>query len=694
MQHVATRGDERLRQRHRIGIDIGGTFTDFVIMGEEDGRIRLEKTPTTPGDIWRGILDGLTRAEVDLTEISMIIHGMTVGLNCFLEKQGDITGLITTRGFRDVYEIGRVNREEMYDLFYRKPEPLVPRELRIEVTERLDASGGILVPLREDEVVDAARFFRREGVTSVAVCLLHSYANPQHEQRVREILAQEYPEAQVTVSSELAREWREYERTSTTAINAYILRTVGDYLAKITAGLRDRGYARPFYVNQSSGGVMSVASAAGKPVHTLMSGPSGGVVSTAHIGNLLGIPNLISFDMGGTSTDVSVIFGGHTRITSEVRIERHPIMVPAVDIHSIGAGGGSVSWLSSMGVLSVGPKSAGAMPGPVCYGRGGTEPTVTDANLVLGRLPQTILGGRMSLDAEGARRSILEKVADPLGLNLAEAASGILRIVNTKMAYAIRAVTIQRGLDPKDFALVAFGGAGPMHACDVAAELDIPTIVVPLAPGAFSALGMVVSDVRHDFVRTSLRRTEEVDLGGLDALYAEMLREAESVMAGELPDGGEVIVERFIDMRYIGQEYSVRLPIPPGDLTRDILGAIRLEFDRLHERTYGHASPTEQTEIVSARVVSRGILRRPRFEELPSGGRQPQPGAQIGTVQAWFGEAQAPVEAAVFAREELLADNQILGPALVVEHGCTTVLNPEYRLRVDQLGNLIITREA
>lgn len=676
----------------RVAIDIGGTFTDLIIFDQATGRFVLEKTPSTPSDLWEGIRAGLEKAGVDLTRTSMVVHGTTVGLNCFLEKKGAPTGLITTRGFRDVYEIGRHNRVDMYDLFYKKPEPLVPREHRLVVTERLDAQGNVLVPLHREDVVAAAEHFKRAGITAIAVCLLHAYANPVHELEVAEILAEVYPEATVSLSHQLAREWREYERTSTTVINAYIAQRVGNYLTRVESQLAERGYRRPFFVNQSSGGIMSVDAARAKPVHTIKSGPAGGAVSAAYVGKLAGFDNVIGFDMGGTSTDCSITWQGKIRVTVESQIERHPLMVPMVDIHSIGAGGGSIAWIDRSGALNVGPQSAGAEPGPACYGRGGVEPTVTDANLVLGRVPNRLLGGAMELDVEAAHRAV-NRVAEPLGLDTVSAAAGILRIVNSKMAYAIRAVTVQRGLDPKDFALLAFGGAGPMHACEVAAELGIPTVIVPVAPGAFSALGMLLSDVRKDLVRTRPVRFDAADPGELEATFAEMEREARAALAKEVPES-PVRIERYVDMRYLGQEYTVRVPVPAEPMSAERLAAVRRDFDRLHNQTYGHASETEPTEIINLRVTAFGIVEPVQFSELPAGGPEPRPEAQVDTTRICFDPAAGFIECPIYDRDRLQAGNRIGGPALVTEKGATTVLIPGFTCTVDRYGNLLITREG
>lgn len=679
--------------RYRVAVDIGGTFTDFVILDQESGRLTLEKTPTTPRDLWEGIARGLEQAGMAPAEIAMFVHGTTVGLNAFLERKGVPVGLITTKGFRDVCEIGRHNRVDMYDLFYRKPEPLVPREHRLEVRERIDGSGQVLEPLHEEDVTAAADHFRRHGIRAVAVCLLHAYANPVHEQRVGEILARVYPEAHVSLSHQLVREWREYERTSTTVINAYIAPRVGDYLRRLEDGLARRGYRRPLFINKSSGGVMSAASARERPVYTLMSGPAGGAVAAAAIGRAAGFEHVIAFDMGGTSTDVSIAWEGRLRLTAEAQVDRHPVMVPMVDIHSIGAGGGSIAWIDPQGALHVGPQSAGAEPGPACYGRGGEEPTVTDANLLLGRLPSRLLAGTMTLYPELAGRAV-GRIAAALGLGELEAAAGIVRIVNTRMAYAIRAMTVQRGLDPKDFVLMAYGGAGPMHGCALAAELGIPTVVVPVLPGAFSALGMLLSDLRHDAVRTAPARTEEADPAQVAGLFAEMeaeLAEAVRAEAGDVP----LRFERYVEMRYVGQEYLVRVPVPDGrPVDAELLRDLRRAFDRLHDQAYGHASEAEPTEMVHLRVTCLGRLQPVQLPELPPGGPEPPAWACVGAAETCFEEGGGFVPCPVYERERLLAGNRLRGPALVVEKGATTVVPPGFTLGVSRHGHLVIRREG
>lgn len=678
----------------RCAVDIGGTFTDLVSVDPRTGSLVIEKTPTTPANLWEGIAQGLRQSGVDVAGLAMLVHGTTVGLNTFLEKKGAPVGLITTRGFRDVYEMGRVNRVDMYDLFYRKPEPLVPREHRLEVRERIGPSGEVVESLVEDDVRAAAEHFRRHGIRAIAVCLLHSYANPAHEERVAALLEEFYPEAQVSVSHRLAREWREYERTSTTAINAYIAPRVSAYLQEMEAGLAEMGYRRPLFIHKSSGGVMSVRTAQSQPVHTIMSGPAGGSVAAAVIGRELGFNNVIAFDMGGTSTDVSVAWQGELRVTADTQFDRHPVMVPMVDIHSVGAGGGSIAWVDPQGALQVGPQSAGSVPGPACYGRGGEEPTVTDAHLLLGRLRPVILGGAMTLDRDLARQAI-SRVAGAVGLDETAAAAGILRIVNTKMSHAIRAITVERGLDPKDFALVAFGGAGPMHACALAEELNVSQVVVPVLPGAFSAVGMLAGDVRHDAVRTQPQLTDAADPAALAAGFQEMEQELAGLIAVEAGPEVPVDFNRFIDMRYVGQEYVVRVPVPEGrPFDGDLIADLRAEFDRLHEQAYGHASATEPTEIINLRVAAFGRLPRLELPALPAGGEEPPSAALIDRVECIFDHTSGPVTVPVYLREEMLAGNRLAGPAIIVEKGATTVLHPGFNLTVAEHGHLVIVREG
>jgi N-methylhydantoinase A len=678
----------------RVGIDIGGTFTDLVMVDEETGRIRVEKSLSTPGDLWEGISAGLRKLEASAPATDMIVHGTTVGINALLERRGRPTGLITTHGFRDVYEIARNNRIELYELRYRKPVPLVPRRHRLEVRERIDYTGAVIEPLLEDDVVECVRAFKGQGIDSVAICFLHAYANPAHELLAGEIVLREYPEASVSLSHVLARQWREYERTSTTVVNAYIMSLVGDYLARIETSLLDWGYERPFYIGKSSGGLMSATAAKAKPVQTIMSGPAGGATAAAHIGQQSGYANVVALDMGGTSTDVSLINDGALRVTSDAEIDRHPLMVTMLDIKSIGAGGGSIAWIDEGGALNVGPRSAGAVPGPVAYGKGGVEPTVADAKLVLGHLhPDHFLGGELPLFHEEARSAIEERIAKPLGLDATEAASGIVEVVDTMMAYAVRAITIERGLDPTRFALLAFGGSGPMHACAIARNLNLGEILVPVGPGALSAFGMLVSDIRHDFVRTlrvSLRDDDTVTL--LNDSLGEMAAEARTVLEGERAAWGSIELRPAIDMRYVGQLYTITVPLTDGAVSEETIGELERLFHALHDRTYGHSSADEMTEVVNVRLAALGRVRRPEPAPVADGAATPSDAAYVGDSQTYFSVVHNHVATQIFRREELLAGNRISGPAIVVEKTSTTVVEPGFELRVAPQGHLSLKR--
>jgi len=673
-----------------VGIDIGGTFTDFVVLDLERDCMTLEKTLTTPHDLWEGIELGLERAGVPLDDC-VLAHGTTVGLNTFLERRGSRTGLLTTRGFRDAYEIGRGARPEMYNLFYRKPVPLVPREHRLEVTERLDADGSLVTPLDPDDVARAAEHFRSAGIVDIAICFLHAYRNPEHELEAGRLLLDAYPEATVSMSHELVREWREYERTSTTCINAYIRPRTGRYLERALGSLREGGYGSSFFINQSSGGVISADTARTRPVSTLLSGPAGGIAASARLGALNGYGNVIAFDMGGTSTDVGVIQEGHVRLTADFKIDGHPISIPALDLHTIGAGGGSLASLDEVGALRVGPESAGADPGPACYGRGGTEPTVTDANLVLGRVaPSRYVPGGLELDRAAAAESVERAIATPLGLPVEEAAAGIIDIVNLKMAMAVRAVTVQRGLDPKDFVLYAYGGAGPVHACWIARELGIPTVVVPIAPGQFSALGIATTDVRHDLVRTALMRARDLRAERVAEELAAVESAAREALAAEGVQEGDMALHRALDVRYAGQEYTITVPLDSGRFDDDALAAIASRFHELHARTYSHSSPGDPIEIVNVRVEAIGHVGQIEPPRVEGGGEEPPDGAAVDSVPAIFARGEDAVDATVWDRASLCAGNVVSGPAVIAETGATTVLPPGSVAHVDGTGQLVI----
>ena len=682
--------------RYRVGIDIGGTFTDFVLIDQASGQIEFGKRPTTPKALWSGIEDSVRAMGVAFDRAETIVHGTTIGLNALIERRGGRTGLITTHGFRDVYEIARHNRIETYDLFYCKPEPLVQRRFRLEVRERMDPYGKVIEPLVEEDVLACAETFRDNGIETIAVCLLHAYANPAHEVRVGTLLSETYPEAAVSLSHVLVRQWREYERTSTTVVNAYVMPVIADYLQQAETSLADAGYGRPLYISQSSGSVLTARSARHKPAHTIMSGPASGAIAAQHIGALAGYANVIAFDMGGTSTDVSLVYEGALTVTDDSEVDRHPLMVPMIDVNSIGAGGGSIAWLNQASALNVGPQSAGAEPGPVCYGRGGDRPTVTDANLVLGRLhPEHFLSGAIRLDRESAEAQIEATVGAPLGLDNIAAALGILEVATMKMGYAARAITLERGLDPTAFVLLAYGGAGPMHGCAIARALGVPEVIVPVGPGAFCALGATLADLRHDFARTYPSRLDEgFSAEPMVRRFAEMADEATSVLEEEGFPAASIVFRRILDMRYVGQEYTVTVPMPDDALDEQALQELGARFHRLHESRYGHASASEPIEIVHLRLSALGPVSKPVLPEIERGGVSPNEGAELGALQAVFDGEAGRVHTPVYRRGDLRAGNRIDGPAIVVEKTATIVIEPGFACEIMAQGHLSIRRTS
>ncbi|MGA8297450.1 MAG: hydantoinase/oxoprolinase family protein, partial [Acidimicrobiales bacterium] len=539
-----------------IAVDIGGTFTDLIGYEAHTGRFLHAKSLTTPHDLVEGVLACIEKSDADLAAATDVVHGSTIAINTVLEAKGARTGLVVTQGTRDVYAMGRGNRPEAYNLFFRRPRPLVPRALTFEVPERVLASGKVAIPLDEDAVLAACAALRDAGVEAVAVCFLHSYANPEHERLTGAIIRAELPQAYVSLSHEILRHYREYERTSTTVINSYIGPIVSRYVESLEHRLRERGLDGEIWIMQSGGGVMTPSTAARQPVAMMESGPVGGIIAATEVGRELGHTNVIAFDMGGTTAKVSLIRDGTSTITDGYYIggyaEGHPVLGPVVDVVEVGTGGGSIAWIDEVGALKVGPRSAGAEPGPICYRRGGVDPTITDANVVLGRIrPSAFMGGEMELDVGGALEGIAKHVAEPLGLELLAAAHGIIEVANAKMALAVREVSVAKGHDPRDFVLLASGGAGPLHAIAIARELDIPRVVVPRYPGHFSAVGMLLADERHDLVQTIYARFDRLDPALLEVRYREM---GDSL--AQLIGIDRLRVEAFLDMRYAGQDFT------------------------------------------------------------------------------------------------------------------------------------------
>jgi N-methylhydantoinase A len=674
----------------RIGVDIGGTFTDVTVMDAADGSVRFGKALSTPDDLVRGIMDAIEVAGCDVADADFIIHGSTVAINAILERKGARAALVTTRGFRDVYEIGRINRPDSFNLFFKKHVPLIDRDLRFEVAERTAHDGAVLTALDTEEAGAVATAVRAAGAESVAVMFLHSYANVEHERRMAEILRAALPDAFVTTSHGVSREQREYERTSTVAANAYVGPRVSSYLERLEARLEADRFGGNLLIMQSSGGLCDVATARSQCIQMLESGPAAGVVASAAIGPALPTRDLICFDMGGTTAKACVLQAGQASLASDYFVGGYnaglAIRIPVIDIKEVGTGGGSIAWIDDGGALHVGPESAGASPGPACYGRGGAEPTVTDAHLVLGHLdPDRFLAGRMRLDVDAAERALTERIASPLGLDVPVAAAGIVAIATASMANAVRAVTTERGLDPRDFALVAYGGAGPLHAVDVARELAVATVVIPFAPGTFSAFGMLTADLRREYARTFRTSLTPAGLRALDAPYAELETEARTWLGGAGIPSDETTLERAIDVRYVGQNYSVTVPLPAAGDATDVKAA----FDAVHLQRYGHHAPEESAEIIGVRVSIVGRLRKPTVRALEAGGRRPPPAAELGTRNVRFDGGEG-IETRIVDRHALLAGNRIDGPAIVQEDGSATVLPPGSAATVDASGHLIV----
>jgi N-methylhydantoinase A len=665
----------------RIGIDIGGTFTDLVALDETTGALVNAKALSTPRDLLAGVLRCVDEAGARLADTSLVIHGTTLGINALLERTGARTGLITTEGFRDVLEIGRGNFHRMYDPLYQRPARLVDRGRCLEVAERLTARGEVIVPLDEEAVREAARWLGAEGVESVAIAFLFSYRNPAHERRAAEIVAEALPDASVSASHRITQEWREYERTSTTVVNAYIQPIMERYLGAFGRALAGRGFRGQALITQSNGGAVALPAARIKPVHTIESGPAAGAAGCASLARMLGVDRLISFDMGGTTAKCAIVERGLVQTMDEYHVDGQPVRIPVIDIKEVSAGGGTIAWIDAGGALCLGPRSAGADPGPVSYGRGGVDPTVTDANVVLGRIdPGRFLGGTMPLDPAAAARALDVRVAMPLGLARTSAAAGIVRLADVKMALAVRSITTERGLDPRHYTLVAFGGGGPLHAVAIARELGIPRVLVPPSPSTFSAWGMLATDLRHDLVRTVLEPLDGTDAAWADARYREMQGEIEAM----LPAAGTPEIHRAVDMRYLGQEHTVT--VEAGDLAR--WGGLRDRFDDAHRRAYGYAAPEVEVQLLNLRLAVVFPLARPRLATLPR--RAGAGGPPFETRKVYSTVAQDSLEYRVVARAALGSGDVVEGPAALEEAGTTAIVEPGDRLTVEEHGCLVI----
>ena len=679
----------------RIAVDIGGTFTDVTLFDEAQGTVTPGKALSTPANLVDGIMDAMARTTDSPGAADLIIHGSTVVINSIIQRQGARTALITTKGFRDVYEIGRINRPESFNLFFRKHQPLIPRDMIFEVPERVLADGTEEQPLDEAAARQTAQRIRDMGVEAVAILFLHSYREPAHEIQMRRILNETAPEVYVTASHELSREYREYERTSTTAANAYVGPMVSRYLTNLEARLASEGFAGSLMIMQSSGGLCDVQTARRQCVQMMESGPAGGVVGSMALCDALSLNDAISFDMGGTTAKACVIRRGSPDLSPDYFVggynEGLAIRIPVLDIKEVGTGGGSIAYVDGGGALHVGPQSAGAEPGPACYGRGGDQATVTDADVVLGRIsPQQFLGGEMGLDDQAARDALQQQVAAPLGLEVERAASGVIAIAVASMSNAVRAVTTERGLDPRDFTLIAYGGGGPPHAVAVARELALGQVIIPVSPAHFSAFGMLLADLRRDYVQTHFQLLSEVSMEGLEGMYRQMEQEGLQELQAVGISMEQVVFERAADMRYVGQEHAVAVAIPSAVGDEEARPVIKDAFDQAHELRFSHSAPEEPAQLVSLRVSVLGYVSKPSLPRIAQGASSPPAEARRSPRPVMADEADSPVDCAVFDRLRLLAGNVIDGPAVIEEPASSTFLGPGDRATINQYGHLVI----
>jgi N-methylhydantoinase A len=671
----------------RFAIDIGGTFTDLVALDDETGEMRIAKRPSTPLEPAQGLLECIREADLEIPEHELFVHGTTIGLNAFLQGRGEDVCLITTEGFRDIYEIGRTNRTEPYNLTYRKPRRLVPRRRVFTVPERIDYRGNVVQELDETATTEVIEKIADLGIQSVAVCLLHAYAKPQHEERIYEMIKARCPTTHVSLSSRIIREYREFERTNVTVLDAYIKPLVVDYIGYLERFFHRQGFRGDFMLQRSGGGVIPASFVSEKPIKTLFSGPAGGVMGALHLSSNTPYKNLILGDVGGTSFDVSLLADGREQVTTDAKIGQTPLMIPILDIRSIGAGGGSVAWLDQANAMHVGPRSAGADPGPVCYGRGGLEPTVTDAAVYNGYISaQNFLGGRMPLDVEKAREAIWRRVAEPLGLSVEQAADGVLRIMVDNMVGLIREILTEKGEDARHYSLLMFGGAGPLFGSFLMDQLEIARVIVPRDPGHFSAFGMMITDIVYDYTQTFVRLLEDLDAQEVERMFRSMEEEGlENLEKERLPDSAKKL-RRSVDVRYLGLTHALSIPV--STFSEASKAQVANDFHALHERIYGYRLDNP-VQVVKLNVRVIGALRKPKLRGLDEK-KSDSEEALKGEREVYF--TGGPATCSVYERGRLRCGDRIEGPAIVEEPSSTTVLGRGHTLEVDRWGNLIIER--
>ena len=685
--------------RWRVGVDSGGTFTDVCLFDEDRGRVEVWKVPSTPDDpsrgIARGVEEGMRRVmpeaagDKPAAPVVYFGHGTTVATNALIQHRGVKTGLVTTDGFRDLLEIGRQKRPDLYDIQADKPPTLVPRDLRIEVPERVRHTGEVDTPLDEARMRGAARVLAAAGVEAIAVSFLYGFIRPEHEKRAVEILRQEMPDVFISAGHEIAPEFREFERLSTVVLNAYLGPVMKSYIDRLSPRLQALGMTATPHLTQSNGGVIGFATAARLPVRTVLSGPSTGVVGAQAIGALAGFEDLITFDMGGTSTDVALLQGGRCKLASEATVHGYPIKAPMLDIHTVGAGGGSIAYIDGGGLLKVGPRSCGADPGPVCYDRGNAEPATTDANVVLQTLnPEHLLGGRMKIRQDLARDAI-GRLAGQLGLGPMETAQGILSVVTANMARAIRVISVQRGHDPRDYTLMAFGGAGPLHAARLARELDMKRVLVPRNPGILCAMGLLLTDLRADFAATRLMPATVASAVDVAATFETLTAQAAQWFEHEAIAPGDRRLNRSVDMRYHGQNYELAVALADGPITAASIEALAAGFAEAHRQRYGFVAEGDPVQVVTLRLEATGVVRKAELGAHPEAGPDAS-GAIVGRRPVWLPEARDFVTTPVYDREQLVAGNRFAGPAIVEQMDATTVVPSGMTARVDAYHNLIL----